>query len=354
MIILDTCILRGLSLEDSSADFLRTIRAIASDGIAVSAGADDVAVPWMVMEELVAQKAVKYAEMHAAAAAAIDSVSRLTPWELEASLAPCDLERYREHWCKVYGEIAATIPTSETALREALFREANALPPCKGSSSPKDPKKGGRDAAIWLSAVEYAREHPAETVYFVSSNTKDFTDGSSYRAPMDRDIAELGERFVHLTSLDEVVSRFTEEVETDEELVRTILSSDPALRTLVNQARKRLTRFWCTAVVGDLGLDSIDTQALGWFLTVACLRSVTDIKTYQIGEHVWCTAVVEWHLTGAAVLDDPAMITTAGSAWTTPRRIGDETDRAHHTGDLYSDARVDTPSRHLRRGRHGG
>ncbi|GAB3004540.1 hypothetical protein GCM10023080_082730 [Streptomyces pseudoechinosporeus] len=47
---------------------------------------------------------------------------------------------------------------------------------------------GGRDAAIWLTAVEYAREHPEETVYFVSRNTKDFGDGTAYPPLMDQDL----------------------------------------------------------------------------------------------------------------------------------------------------------------------
>ncbi|MFD5522509.1 hypothetical protein [Streptomyces sp. NPDC127066] len=52
------------------------------------------------------------------------------------------------------------IPTSETALREAAFREANGLAPCKIQDGGRSAKTGFRDAAIWLSTIEYAREHP--------------------------------------------------------------------------------------------------------------------------------------------------------------------------------------------------
>ena len=315
MIILDTCILRGLSLEDSSADFLRTIRAIGSNGIAVAAGVGIVAVPWTVMEELAAQHAVKYAEKHAAAAAAIESVRQLTPWELEASLPPLDLDRIREHWRETYSEIAITLPPSEAALREGMFREANVLAPCK---TVKGVKVGARDTAIWLSAVEYAREHPDETVYFVSSNTKDFTNGSSYTSPMDKDVEGLGERFVHLTSLDEVISRLTEPAETDEALTRKILSSEDVLRTISHTTMSRSGAFWCTAGVGDLGRESIDAQALGMLVAEASFGSVKDIKTYQIAGHMWSTAVVEWHVSGLAVLDDlPRTVASAGFSWTT-------------------------------------
>ncbi|RSS97501.1 hypothetical protein EF919_03375 [Streptomyces sp. WAC02707] len=68
--------------------------------------------------------------------------------------------------------------------------------------------------------MEYAEEHPDETVFFVSANTKDFGDGTSYPYPMNKDIADAGvaDRFILMTSLDEVASHFTEPAEVDEGL----------------------------------------------------------------------------------------------------------------------------------------
>ncbi|MER5474307.1 PIN domain-containing protein [Streptomyces sp. NPDC002685] len=90
----------------------------------------------------------------------------------------------RRAWKRRWASVVETIPTSETALQQAFIREANGLPPCKAQ---KDTKVGGRDAAIWLSAVEYARTHPDENVYFVSNNTRDFSDGTAYASPMSED-----------------------------------------------------------------------------------------------------------------------------------------------------------------------
>ncbi|MFF0734107.1 PIN domain-containing protein [Streptomyces chartreusis] len=165
MIILDTSILRSFSPESSSADLLRTIRAV---------GAEQVAVPWMVVEELAAQQAIKHREKHEAAAQALESLRQATPWPLGMELPPRDLKAVRGHWRAKWGAVVDTIPTSEEALREAAFREANCLPPCKTS---KGEKTGSRDAAIWLSAVEYAHQFPDVTVYFVSANTRDFGAG---------------------------------------------------------------------------------------------------------------------------------------------------------------------------------
>ncbi len=133
MIILDTCILRGISLGDSSADFLRTLRAV---------GTERVAVPWVVMEERVAQQAVKYRETYERAAQALQSLEGLQPPLVGASLPPLDLERVRDHWRDTYGGLVDTLPTSEGALREGAFRESNVLPPSKLK---KDVKTGARD-----------------------------------------------------------------------------------------------------------------------------------------------------------------------------------------------------------------
>ncbi|MGW3728328.1 PIN domain-containing protein [Streptomyces sp. NPDC000851] len=75
------------------------------------------------------------------------------------------------------------IETSESALREA-----NGVAPCKVNDGGKQTKTGFRDTAIWMSAIEYARINPEETVYFVSSNTRDFGDGTAYPDPMDQDV----------------------------------------------------------------------------------------------------------------------------------------------------------------------
>ncbi|NGO45109.1 PIN domain-containing protein [Streptomyces ureilyticus] len=311
MIILDTCILRGMSLDDSSADFLRTIRAVGVHGVAV---------PWMVMEELAAQHAVKYREKHAAAAAAIESVAQLTPWGLKARLDPCDLERIRDHWRKAYREIAETIPVSEGAMREAMFREANALPPCKAS---KGAKTGARDASIWLSAVEYAREHPEETVFFVSSNTKDFTDGSSYAFPMDEDVADLGDRFVHVTSLDEVVSRLTEPAETDDVSVEAALNS-PSSYDVISEAALRLgaadgTQRAIRCTTGAWPFDGTQTDLASLWLTkpVINLSSYRDVASYRIGDHEWCTATTRWVVGAVAQVAGSERIAPVACAWET-------------------------------------
>ncbi|MGC0334880.1 hypothetical protein RKD23_007957 [Streptomyces sp. SAI-170] len=313
MIILDSCILRGLSLEDSNTDLLRTIR---------TSRVERVAAPWMVLEELAAQKAVAYRKKYEAASQAVTTLEDATPWDFQATLPPCNLERLRQHWRDRYLTVVEMLPTSERALREALFREANALPPCKETDGGKSTKVGSRDAAIWLSAIEYAREHQRETVFFVSSNTRDFGDGSTYRWPMDADVADLGDRFVHLTQMDDVITRFTEPAETDEDLVDRTLRSAGVLKSVKKAAKRRLAAddrpIECSVLTGYAGQELEVGTALTWWTLKAHYHSVRDVRTYRIGEHEWCTAVVRWDLGGTAVINSPtAHLAPAGCSWTT-------------------------------------
>ncbi|MDW8803692.1 hypothetical protein P1P68_02430 [Streptomyces scabiei] len=310
---MDTSILRACGLDSSSADLLRTIRTVGVEGVAA---------PWMVLEELAAQKAVQYRQKYDAALQAVKALGEATPWELDVPLGPCNLTRLRAHWRKQYETVVDWLPTSESALREGMFREANALAPCKKTEGSRPLKVGGRDAAIWLSAIEYTREHPGETVYFVSGNTKDFQDGTAaYAFPMDEDVAGLGGRFVHLTSLDQVIARFTQPTETNDALVSEILTAPGVLKAVKREAKKRLgndAAFACTTSVGDLGQEVTVASALGWLTARAVMNSVEEVQSYRIGEHVWCTAVVRWHVGGMAFVSaaEPS-VGAVGCSWTT-------------------------------------
>ncbi|MFJ2883420.1 PIN domain-containing protein [Streptomyces sp. NPDC087272] len=176
MIILDANILKSASLRGPAADVLRAIRA--ADG-------ERVAAPWIVMEEIAAQQALAYQRKHDTAVEAVDILRAATPWSDVPNPRKWDAEHVRKHWRERYASLAETIETSPAAYQEAMFRETNLIAPCKTVNSGKH-KTGARDAAIWLTAVEYARSNPAEIVYFVSNNTEDFGDGSSFPEPMDR------------------------------------------------------------------------------------------------------------------------------------------------------------------------
>jgi hypothetical protein len=329
LIFLDTNILRGISMTGTSADLIRTLRA---------AGVQEVAVPWAVMEELAAQHAVRYAARHRAVGEAVEALDRVTPWsEPQVQVPNVDLERVRKHWRGVYSTLVDVVPTSASVLQEALFREANLLPPCKEltvKGSDKQVKVGSRDASIWLTAVQYARDHEDEVVYFVSSNIRDFGEGGPYPSPMDADVEGLADRFVHFTSLDDVVKQFTETTDADEEAVRAALMVPESLDMITAEAWKgqRLalrgeqppaTPFWCTVnekYAGAPGWFAPPDKgfALGWFFQPhARLESVRDISAYRIGDHVWCVATARWLLASPVLLGPSQILVNGLAAWET-------------------------------------
>ncbi|MFF4433266.1 PIN domain-containing protein [Streptomyces sp. NPDC001513] len=345
MIILDTCILYGCGLSSSSAELLRTIR---------ESGTEQVAVPWVVMEELVAQKAVKHKAAHDSVKQAIEQLERATPWPLDTDVEWPNPDKVREHWRKKYGELVEVIPTTEQALREAAFREANGLAPAKiVLNGKRSVKTGYRDVAVWMSAINYAESHPDETVYFVSSNTDDFGDGTTHGSPMSDDLRRLKGEFVHLTSLDQVLARFTEATDADEEYLRTVLTGNevsPEISQHINTRDGSVSRdagFAATAFRGRPGEGPYGIWADGWLSSpVAEFVSMTDPQAYKIKDHVWCTVSVRWRLSGLAfpsdggrgdhfqfascwwdtrlllsVGDDPRLVVLRGEP---PRRLTDE------------------------------
>ncbi|MGV9251372.1 PIN domain-containing protein [Streptomyces sp. NPDC003697] len=328
MIILDTNILHSFALDSVSTDLLTTIR---------TSGVEDVAVPWVVLEELTSHRAVPYRKKYEAAQQILRSVRSSTPWPVSAELVPLDLERFQDHWREKYRAIVDVIPTSERALAEAVVREANALAPCKSiaiNDGGDEMKIGGRDAAIWLTAIEYAREHPGETVYFVSRNWKDFTKGASYPYPMDKDLEGIEDRFVHLTSLEKVVARFATQTEVDEDQVRAILSAPETREMVSREAWSAMSavasdtlpsRFECTTTsLGDVSEETLTAGttstaiAQGWLIRpTALFDSMREVKAYRIGDHVWCTATVRWFLGGPAFIHIHNRAAPVGCAWDT-------------------------------------
>ncbi|RPK58204.1 hypothetical protein EES44_24365 [Streptomyces sp. ADI96-15] len=315
MIILDSNILWDIKRDDPMADLLRVLR---------STGTQKVAVPWLVLEELVGQQAIKYREKHEKAVEAERALAEASPWgastERISVLPTLNLEHARSYWRGVYRDIVGVIPSSEEALREGAFREMNALAPCKKGQKGKT---NFRDAVIWMSAVEYARENPSETVYFISKNTNDFGDGTSYQYPMADDIKGFGERFVHLTDGDEIVKRFTTQVSADNEEAATLVNSEETRSELSSLARRKMERrdmrFWFPARVLDSGRrEWVVRRVRTWaYAPEVVFDSVRDIRAFGIGDHVWYTVRARWIVGGYAFNEFRNTIMPAACVWET-------------------------------------
>lgn len=305
MIILDSNILKGISLRDAEAELLRVIRA---------ADVEQVVVPWIVMEELAAQQALAYQTKHEKAAAAMEALNKATPWEHVRLPKKAKPEYVRRHWRERYAHIVGTIETSPNAYQQALFREANLLAPCKTVNSGKN-KTGARDAAIWLTAVEYAREHPKETVYFISNNTEDFGDGSSFKPPLDEDLKGLEERFVLYTSLDGVLNQFAAQSDAPEEEVTALLDTKGNRNTIAREMRKE--RSFSGLTLDESGQPE-PGYLRGWLgpLGIA-LSTLSDIRAHEIAGHKWVTATARWLISGLAFTIQAPGFEYASCSWTT-------------------------------------
>ncbi|MFD4955205.1 hypothetical protein [Streptomyces sp. NPDC058451] len=149
-----------------------------------------------------------------------------------------------------------------------------ALPPAKPV---KDHAEGGRDAAIWFSILDFLKQNPDEHVYFVTNNTKDFGDGSSYKYPMDEDVRGLEDRLTMLRDFAQVVSEFTTEVsgEEAEEAAAQVLASSAVRDGVAEAALGRLSTL--TGYDG-LGEDGAAERWFAWSGTPDVeLLAVTDV-----------------------------------------------------------------------------
>ncbi|MFD4946598.1 PIN domain-containing protein [Streptomyces sp. NPDC058409] len=304
MIILDANILKSTSLRGPAADVLRAIRA---------AKVEQVAAPWIAMEEIAAQQVLSYQGKHDAAMEAVKTLRKATPWADIPHPQKFDAEHVRKHWRQRYSEIADVIETSASAYQMAMFRETNLIAPCKTVNSGKN-KTGARDAAIWLTAVEYAKAHPAETVYFVSNNTDDFGNGTCFPSPMDKDLQGMEDRFFLFTSLDGVLTKFATEVEADAEDVRALLETEEAYATVLATAWAS-GKHYRTITGSQMYKDSDDVRAVvrssRWEPRAVALSKVLEVSAREIVGHKWFTASVRWLLAESGL----------------PRHYTDERDR---------------------------
>lgn len=304
MIIFDTNAVNLLHPEGPTADIIRKLR---------QSGHHRVAVPWMVLEEMAAHKARYYPRKYQTALESLAKLQADLPWELKSSLEPLDLERLLEHWRGTYKEIFEVIETSSEVLRRAYQREAMALPPTKEA---KDHAEGGRDAAIWFSILDFLKQNPDEHVYFVTNNTKDFGDGSSYKYPMNEDVRGLEDRLTMLKDFAQVVSEFTTEVSgKEEEDAAAQLLASPTVRDGVVESARGLSTLNGYDGLGDGGASE---RWFAWSGTPDVeLLSVAGVTGHAIEGEVWYTATAKWLVYGPAVDEVEASLGHIACVWET-------------------------------------
>ncbi len=305
VIIFDTNALNNIQLESPRADIMRKFRASAQHRVAV---------PWMVLEELVAHQATNYMDTRNAARTALKTLRKAAPWQADDGFVTPDLEleQCQDYWREQYGELFDEIvETSGEAARKALGREALALPPAR-----RGEKKsvGSRDAAIWFSVLDFLRANPGEDVWFVTDDG-DFGDGTTYEYPMDEDLGDMAGRLHRITDFDGVVTRFTEPIEPEQARTET----EALLRSAL--VRETIAGAACDLLRSPLGFAGTGTgaRAARWqsFLSRprAGLLRFKKVQGHRIGADVWYTAETTWLLYGTALDAEQDGVDTVTCTW---------------------------------------
>lgn len=291
MIILDANIIKSVSLRGPIADIFRAIRA---------AGVERVGAPYIALEEIAAQEALAYASKHKAASDAVDALRKATPWDSVPELKEWPDAHVRDHWRGRYASVMEVLGTSHAAYQQALFREANLIAPCKTVDNGKV-KTGARDAAIWLTAVEYAQAHKEETVYFVSKDS-DMSEGGKLKPAMLKDIDGMEDRFHVVTSLDDVVTKFAMEVDAGNEDVRPLLDTDESHGAILAATGSAIERYGfisgtpITSAALDDPKRAVRVTTGAWSPPAVALDKVLEVRGHQVGDHRYFTAWVRWLL----------------------------------------------------------
>ncbi|MFE2077299.1 PIN domain-containing protein [Streptomyces misionensis] len=299
ILILDTNAVRMLKPNGSNADVLRII---------AKSGTAKVAVPEMVLQEMVAQQVIEYREAYERAEAAVKRVRgrhpESAPMFMSVNRGP-DIESVREGWERQYRAIFDVIPTTGRVALQALIREANGEKPAKLIEKQGEKKKeGARDVAIWLSVIDYMRQNPGERVYFVTNNSKDFGNGGEWPYPMDQDIRGMEDHISVLPDMDAVISELTEEVHANELSV----GASAALKTLsqtigelaIKQLRGRPQPVSILSALDRSGLFKRGNFNRWVAPPDAALFAVSNVTGHKIGDNVWFVADVQWLLWGVA------------------------------------------------------
>ncbi|MFH9651545.1 PIN domain-containing protein [Streptomyces anulatus] len=195
MLIFDTNAVHGLDPHGAKADLLRLLSQV---GLNISA-------PWVVLEELTAHKLYDYQRAFDLMRRQHMELSNLEP-NLAGPAPKFNGDHFANYWRRQYADIFRTIPTSESALKQSVLREAASMKPAKVD---KSKKSGSRDVAIWFSVLEYMEQNPKEDIFFVSNNTADFGNPDEWPFPLDIDLGDKVSRITHLVSFDEVIDKFT-------------------------------------------------------------------------------------------------------------------------------------------------
>ncbi|MFF4695941.1 PIN domain-containing protein [Streptomyces chattanoogensis] len=274
MIIFDTNAVNDLDPHGSKADLLRLLR---------EAGLE-IAVPWVVLEELTAHKLYEYQRLFDMMRRRHQELSQLEP-NLAGPPPKFQGDRFADHWRRQYADIFTTLPTSQKALQQAVLREAACMKPAKAD---KSKKSGGRDVAVWFSILEYLDRNPGKEVHFVSANTSDFGEPGHWPFPLDLDLGEKSSRLIQLLEFEESLEKFTQPAEAPQG-IHDLLSARLVKGETVSMVNREI---WKRHIRRLVALN-LKEKPHDFTLRVA-FHSMEPVECRRVKDSIWYWSKVTW------------------------------------------------------------
>jgi len=175
-----------------------------------------------------------------------------------------------EEWRHLLEETFTIVDTPGDVAINALLRETHRIRPARGG-------RGGRDVAIWLTALHHFSQDQGRT-FFVSENTKDFgdeKDPTSLHPHLLGESAEIrGDELIFCTSVDDLIEHLATRVDVDLDVDAIFQSADflGSLRIAID-----------LDMLPKLAIRKVDASGvLGGELYVTSPVNIDDVKSKQI------------------------------------------------------------------------
>ncbi|MGR6998880.1 PIN domain-containing protein [Yinghuangia aomiensis] len=301
MIVLDTNQLEHAQPPDGALLTMLTT-------IANSAGME-LCLPELVLEEHLAHYRHDVEDANRELAKAAATLRHLIPhWPGKISAVGIDSavqERTRR-----LQEVFRILPTPDGACREGMLRETRRHPPARTSWD--GPGAGGRDVAIWLTAVEACRT-ALSAVYFVSADKAAF--GVQQRDVLATELTERleptdAEYFRFCTGVDDLLSQLASEQ--PHNLSRAALTAAAPVREAVEAAMTGSEVFFELVSSFDMGNTVVSSEGPVRDLKLDKLNKTAggkDVVAYEVYGVTWACARPTWR----AVRDFAFRLTGASS-----------------------------------------
>ncbi|MBY8887288.1 hypothetical protein K7472_20945 [Streptomyces sp. PTM05] len=248
----------------------------------------ELALPEMAFEEHLAHIHHRVQKAESKITGGINELQRLAPfWPGNVSPLPGDhvLRNHRDELMKIF----RVLQTPDGVAREALLRETQRRLPAAGSW--ELPGTGGRDVAIWLTALDECRQSGMK-MYFVSMDKNAFggpTLHPELREDITKALAGRAELFHYCNGVTALLEELAEKRQnrlTKNRVAKSLPVRD-ALTALGTGHEFRME------LIDAAGLANV-TVASGPELDHLELTKLEHETSYQLGDSAWATARATW------------------------------------------------------------